>query len=120
MSVPGVPKSSEYDWVMRTPYFAMPDTVLPEYVTSLTPPLVASDLTLIRSPYIELVTVFPEIVTPETVFPDEIEPIEIPWPPEHTLFLNTMLDPAFIAMQSSWFLITLFWIVTSLEEQSIP
>lgn len=80
---------------------AMPDTLLPEYVTLLTLPLVASESTLMRRPYMELVTVLPEIVTPETVLPDAMEPMDIPWPPEQLLFSKTMLDPLLIAIQSS-------------------
>lgn len=43
------------------------------------------------------VTVFPEIVTPETVLPVAIEPMEIPCPPEQKLFSKTMLVPELIA-----------------------
>lgn len=50
----------------------------PVYVTLLTAPLVAALSTLMRVPYIEFTTVFPMNVTPETYFPDEIDPIDIP------------------------------------------
>ncbi len=43
---------------------------------------------LYLNPYIESVTVFPEMVTSVTDLSLEIEPIEIPWPPEHLLFLK--------------------------------
>ena len=39
-------------------------------------------LILMRIPYMDFTTVLPEIVTPLTAFEPEIEPMEIPWPPE--------------------------------------
>ena len=49
-------------------------------------------------------TVLPVICTPETVLSEEIDPIEIPCPPEQVLSLKTIVDPLLIAKQSSWFL----------------
>lgn len=51
------------------------------------------------------------ITIPETVTSDEIDPIEIPWPPEQVFPVKTMLDPLFVVKQSSWFLIEEFSIV---------
>lgn len=81
-----------------------------------------------RMPYSESVTVFPANVTPETVLPEAMEPIDmpmrctawdyetssrssashhVPWPPEQVLSSNTMVEPELMAMQSSWFLTTI-------------
>ena len=49
-----------------------------------------------------LVIVFPVIVISETVASDEIEPMEIPWPPIQVLRWKTMLLPLLMARQSSW------------------
>lgn len=56
-------------------------------------------------------TVFPVMVIPETVTSDAIEPTEIPCPPEQVLPEKTMLEPLFMAKQSSWFLTVDFSIV---------
>ena len=61
-------------------------------------PSSASALTLIRIPYIESETVFPLNVTFDTVFPDEIEPTDMPCPPEHWLFSKVIEEPELIAM----------------------
>lgn len=42
-----------------------------------------------------------EITIPETVASEEMDPIDMPWPPEHVLPVNTILEPALIARQSS-------------------
>jgi hypothetical protein len=44
------------------------------------------------------------IVTPETVLPVAMEPIEIPWPPEQVESSMTIVLPELMATQSSWFL----------------
>lgn len=44
-----------------------------------------------------LMIVLSEMTMPETVTSDEIEPIEMPWPPVHELPVNTMLEPLFYA-----------------------
>lgn len=52
-----------------------------------------------------------EMMIPETVAPEEIEPIEMPCPPEQVLPVKTMLDPLLVVKQSSWFFTLLFSIV---------
>jgi hypothetical protein len=49
-------------------------------------------------------TVLRAIVTPETVFPVAMEPIDMPWPPEHVESSMTIVLPELMATQSSWFL----------------
>ena len=85
-------------------------TVLPE----------AADFVLMRRAWSLLMIVFPEMTMPVTVTPESMEPTEMPWPPEQVLPLNTMLEPLLMARQSSWFLMTLFWIVRSVVLQSKP
>lgn len=48
---------------------------------------------------------------PETVTSEEMEPMEIPWPPLQVFPVKTILEPLLIARQSSWFLMELFSIV---------
>lgn len=52
-----------------------------------------------------------EMTIPETVTSEEMEPTEIPWPPEQVFPVKTMLEPLLMARQSSWFFMTLFLIV---------
>lgn len=74
---------------------------------SLTLPLVASLSTLMRMPYNEFVTVLPVNVTPDTVLPDAIEPIDMPvrrWVlslmfSSHTGPLHTMAARASIVLK---------------------
>ena len=56
-------------------------------------------------------TVLSLMTIPLTVTSDDMEPIEIPWPPEQVFPVKTMLDPLLMARQSSWFLTVEFWIV---------
>ena len=42
-----------------------------------------------------------EIKIPETVASDDMDPMEMPWPPEQVFPVNTILEPLFIARQSS-------------------
>ena len=51
------------------------------------------DLTLMRIPYIDLTTVLPEIVTPETDLLPDIDPMEMPWPPVQWLFSKRRFEP---------------------------
>ena len=44
---------------------------------------------------------------PDTVASEDIEPMEIPCPPEQVLPVKTILEPLLIARQSSWFIIVL-------------
>lgn len=85
-------------------------------MTPLTLALVALASTLIRSPYMEFVTVLLLIVTPLTVLLEAMEPMEIPCPPEQVFLVKVMDDPELIARQSSWFFTTEFWMVTSEAE----
>jgi hypothetical protein len=58
----------------------------------------------------------PVMWTFDTTDPLSTDPIEIPWPPVHLLFWNTIFEPLLMARQSSWLTIVLSWIVTSLVE----
>ena len=46
-----------------------------------------------RIPYIDSVTVLPEIVTPETDLLPEIDPMDMPCPPVQWLFSKRRLEP---------------------------
>jgi hypothetical protein len=48
--------------------------------------------------------VFRAILTPETVFPVAIEPIEMPCPPVQVMSSMVIVLPELMATQSSWFL----------------
>jgi hypothetical protein len=98
----------------------MPLAVLPVYVTVVTDASVASALVLIRSAWSLSSTLLFSTWMPVTAAPVETEPIEIPWPPEQVLRWKIMLEPLFIAIQSSWFRIVLSSIVRSLVETSKP
>ena len=60
--------------------------------------------------YLFVMTLF-EMTMPLTETSDEMDPIEIPCPPEQLLPVKTMLEPLLIARQSSWFLTVDFWMV---------